>query len=100
MNTKKKDKDKDKKKPCNNKPNHNNLPIDIEVFNRIFNEAYTRVSAEFIDEEAITKKVSVQILDTLDGVLDHHVDRATRQHLKESYIRNNDDDEDDYEQDH
>jgi len=75
--------EKEKKKPCDNKPNHDNLPIDIELFNRIFHETYSRILTEFAEEKAIAEKVSLKVLDVMNEILDNHVERATRKQLKE-----------------
>jgi hypothetical protein len=63
-----------------NMPNYS-LPIDIEVFRRLFHEAYTDVLTDFVDEVDLKNKITRKVQETLDEVLDNHVNKITRRHL-------------------
>ena len=80
------DNQNEKKHP--NKPNpdempHYSLPIDKAVFVKLFHEAYAEVVIDFVDEVAIKDKIKRKVLETLNEVLENHVNKITRRHLNE-----------------
>ena len=61
-------------------PNYS-LPIDIEIFQKLFHEAYTEVLTDFVDEVVLKDRITRKIEDTLDDVLTGHVRKITQRHL-------------------
>ena len=74
-------KEKKPNKPNCNKP-HYTLPIDQEIFVRLFDEAFAEIVIEFSDEAKLKENIKMTATDTLDKVLVHHVEKATRDELK------------------
>ena len=79
--------DNKEKKP--NKPNgpncnkpHYTLPVDQEIFERLFDEAFTQIVIDFSDELKLKERIERTAIDTLDKVLVHHIEKATRDELK------------------
>ena len=75
------DKEKKPNKPNCNKP-HYILPIDQEIFERLFAEAFTEIVIDFSDEVKLKENIKRTAIDTLDKVLVQHIEKATRDELK------------------